>query len=193
MRPTKGLPGLGYEVEDVVSMTFDTPSGAVGTACWNFCSGIWDDTIDIIGEFGSVSFSCFNNKPVRVEVAMKVADEDPSAETNGVGTNGDSGGLSHVKRLKDPEVTVHQAEQPDHVHQPLVEAMLEDLALWRTLPDGAPEKAAIVAGSRPGGCHSTGRAGARTAFVMDRALEGYYGGNGSRDKAFWETPELWTK
>ncbi|CAN0542666.1 unnamed protein product [Laminaria digitata] len=40
-------------------------------------------------------------------------------------------------------------------------------------------------------CSSTGRAAARTALVMDRALEEFYGGPGSRDMPFWETPEKW--
>jgi len=39
-----------------------------------------------------------------------------------------------------------------------------------------------------GGCASTGVSGARTSYVMDRALLGYYG---SRDDGFWKQPELW--
>lgn len=171
-------------------MTFDTPSGAVGAACWNFCSGVWEDKIEIVGEFGSVSFSCFNNKPVRVEISAKISQEDRATTTNGAFR---AGALPRVERLKDPQVTEHQAEQPAHVHQPLVEAMLEDLKLWSSLPDEALEKAAIVTGSRKGGCHSTGKAAARTALVMDSVLEDFYGGKGSRDKEFWKTPEQWVK
>lgn len=96
-------------------------------------------------------------------------------------------------RLKDPEVVEHQTDQPTHVHQPLVEAMLQDLKLWSSLPAGSLEKAAIVAGTYANGCCSTGMSAARTALIMDRTLEGYYGGEGSRGKAFWETPELWKK
>ena len=185
LRPTLGLPGPSYAVEDVVCLTFETSSGALGTASWNFCSGVWEDTIEIVGELGSVSFSCFNNKPVRVELAARKA---LPQEDGGLA----SGALARVERLKDPEVTLHQADQPDHVHQPLVEAMLRDLRLWFSLPTGAPEKASIATSSHEGlCCSSTGRAAARTALVMDRALEEFYGGPGSRDKAFWETPEKW--
>ncbi|CAM9649722.1 unnamed protein product, partial [Sphacelaria rigidula] len=134
LRPKDNLPSPAYAVEDVVSLTFDTPSGAMGTACWNFCSGVWEDAVDIVGEFGSVSFSCFNNKPVRLEVSAKKIDS-PAATTPTVGAEGG--------RVLGPT------------------------------------------------CHSTGDAAARTALVMDQALEGFYGGTGSRDKAFWETPESW--
>lgn len=196
LRPTSGLPGPSYAVEDVVCLAFETSSGALGTASWNFCSGVWEDVVEIVGELGSVSFSCFNNKPVRVEVAAKA-----SPQQGGGGESTDCrrapGSLARVERLKDPEVTLHQAHQPDHVHQPLVDAMLRDLRLWFSLPADAPEKASVAAASHedpaPGDlcCSSTGRAAARTAFVMDRALEEFYGGPGSRDKPFWETPEKW--
>lgn len=177
-------------------LSFATPSGAVGTASWNFCAGVWEDTIDIVGELGSVSFSCFNNKPVRLEVSGKAL---PAAE------GGAADARQRVERLKDPEVTEHQAEQPDHVHQPLVESVLRDLRLWASLPVDSPERASLASGVRQeqggggdgeGGescCSSTARAATRTALVMDRALEGFYGGAGSRDGAFWESPEKWAK
>lgn len=202
LRPTAGLPGPSFAVEDVVCLSFATPSGAVGTASWNFCSGVWEDAVDIVGELGSVSFSCFNNKPVRLEVAARALPSPPpqgegeaggEVAADGVGTAATR--QKRVERLKDPEVTVHQAEQPDHVHQPLVEAVLRDLRLWASLPEEAPERASLAAGLRQeqdsACCSSTGRAATRTALVMDGALEGFYGGPGSRDQAFWETPEKW--
>ena len=197
MRPTSGLPGPSYAVEDVVCLAFETSSGALGTASWNFCSGVWEDTVEIVGELGSVSFSCFNNKPVRLEVAAKVSPREGDGGSPGVRNALGPSLLARVERLKEPEVTLHQAHQPDHVHQPLVEAMLQDLRLWSSLPAGSPEKASIATTSHEGlsvgglCCSSTGRAAARTAFVMDRALEEFYGGPGSRDKPFWETPEKW--
>ena len=192
LRPTAGLPAPSFAVEDAVCLSFTTPSGAVGTASWNFCAGVWEDTVDVVGELGSVSFSCFNNKPVRLEVAARaLSGEGPRATES----------LLRVERLKEPEVTMHQAEQPDHVHQPLVEAVLRGIRLWASLPADSPERASLAAGLRQesGGdagdscCSSTGRAATRTALVMDRALEGFYGGPGSRDQAFWETPEKWAK
>lgn len=191
LRPTSGLPGPSYAVEDVVCLAFETSSGALGTASWNFCSGVWEDTVEIVGELGSVSFSCFNNKPVRLEVAARASPREGDRDAPGPHR------LARVERLKEPEVTLHQADQPDHVHQPLVEAMLRDLRLWSSLPADAPEKVSIATASHEGlevgglCCSSTGRAAARTALVMDRALEEFYGGPGSRDKPFWETPEKW--
>lgn len=198
LRPMAGLPGPSFAVEDAVCLSFATPSGAVGTASWNFCSGVWEDAVDIVGELGSVSFSCFNNKPVRLEVAARalpLPNGEGEVAADGVGTA--TARQNRVERLKDPEVTVHQAEQPDHVHQPLVEAVLRDLRLWASLPAEAPERASLAAGLRQeqdsACCSSTGKAATRTALVMDGVLEGFYGGHGSRDQAFWETPEKWAK
>lgn len=172
LRPKHNLPTPSYAVEDVVSLTFDTPSGAIGSACWNFCSGVWEDNVDIVGEFGCVSFSCFNNKPVRLEVSAKRSKNAAATENGGRGDAEDC-----VERLQEHTITEHQLEQPEHVHQPLVEAVLRDLRAMDS--EGRPT------------CHSTGTAAARTALVMDRALERFYGGFGSREKEFWESPESW--
>jgi hypothetical protein len=58
---------------------------------------------------------------------------------------------------------------PPHVHQPLIQTMVDQL-LGR------------------GVCPSTGESAARTAKVMDAALKNYYG---SRDDAFWDRPDTW--
>jgi 1,5-anhydro-D-fructose reductase (1,5-anhydro-D-mannitol-forming) len=61
-------------------------------------------------------------------------------------------------------------EQPEHVHQPLVQSMIDELA------------------GRGGRCPSTGRSALRASEAMDRVLEDYYGG---RQDAFWLRPESW--
>ena len=58
---------------------------------------------------------------------------------------------------------------PPHVAQPLIQSVVDNL-LGR------------------GSCPSTGAAALRTARVMDRVLEAYYGG---RSDAFWLRPETW--
>ena len=58
---------------------------------------------------------------------------------------------------------------PPHVHQPLIQTIVDEL-------------------QGKGTCPSTGESGARTAWVMDAALKGYYGG---RDDAFWSRPDTW--
>ena len=61
------------------------------------------------------------------------------------------------------------SEHPAHVHQPLVQTIVDELQ-----------------GS--GRCTSTGQSGLRASAVIDRILEGYYGG---RSDAFWTRPDSW--
>lgn len=58
---------------------------------------------------------------------------------------------------------------PPHVQQPLIQTIVDEL-LGR------------------GTCPSTGDSALRTAAVMDKALEGYYG---PRQGAFWSRPQTW--
>jgi len=64
---------------------------------------------------------------------------------------------------------VFETPAPPHVHQPLVQTAVDEL-LGR------------------GACPSSGRSAARTAAVMDRVLEEYYGG---RSDAFWKRVGSW--
>jgi len=59
---------------------------------------------------------------------------------------------------------------PEHVQQPLVQTIVDELLGRGTL------------------CPSTGRTAMRASAVMDRILAGYYAG---RDDAFWARPESW--
>ncbi|MBN1421332.1 MAG: Gfo/Idh/MocA family oxidoreductase [Planctomycetes bacterium] len=58
---------------------------------------------------------------------------------------------------------------PEHIQQPFIQTMVDALR-------------------GRGTCASTGESAARTSQVMDRVLEGYYGG---RDDAFWLRPLTW--
>jgi 1,5-anhydro-D-fructose reductase (1,5-anhydro-D-mannitol-forming) len=60
-------------------------------------------------------------------------------------------------------------EQPAHVHQPLVQSIVDEL-------------------SGQGRCVSTGQSALRASAVIDRILDGYYGG---RADAFWLRPDTW--
>lgn len=60
-------------------------------------------------------------------------------------------------------------ENPPHVHQPLIQQVVDDLLGLET-------------------CICTGDAARRTAQVIDTALAGYYGG---RSDDFWLRPESW--
>jgi hypothetical protein len=59
---------------------------------------------------------------------------------------------------------------PEHVQQPLVQAVVDELL------------------KRGPGCPSTGRTALRASVVIDRILSGYYGG---RDDEFWNRPATW--
>jgi len=59
--------------------------------------------------------------------------------------------------------------QPEHVHQPLVQSIVDELG-------------------GTGRCPSTGASAERASAVVDRVLDGYYGGRGD---AFWERPASW--
>ena len=59
--------------------------------------------------------------------------------------------------------------QPEHVHQPLVQSIVDELA-------------------GVGRCPSTGESAERASRVIDQVLESYYGG---RADAFWARPEAW--
>jgi len=59
--------------------------------------------------------------------------------------------------------------KPQHVQQPLIETVVDDLL-------------------GQGTCGSTGESAARTNRVLDLALSEYYGG---REDVFWERPETW--
>lgn len=60
-------------------------------------------------------------------------------------------------------------EQPEHVHQPLVQSVVDELA-------------------GNGRCPSTGQSAERASRVIDAILSGYYGG---RAGDFWARPESW--
>jgi 1,5-anhydro-D-fructose reductase (1,5-anhydro-D-mannitol-forming) len=131
-------------VEDRVAIHFQTERGIVGTANWNFAGSAFEDMLEIVGTEGRLSLSMFGAEPLRLQREEQGEVESITTETFAETT-------------------------PPHVHQPLVQTMVDQL-LGR------------------GECPSTGESAARTARVMDAALEGYYG---SRDDAFWERPQTW--
>lgn len=60
------------EVEDVVTMMFQTRDGVPGTATWNFASRVREDVLELSGTDGRISLSVFNHEPVRLETARGV-------------------------------------------------------------------------------------------------------------------------
>jgi predicted dehydrogenase len=125
------------EVEDAVTMTFRTATGALGAASWNFATAAKEDTLEFLGTDGRLAFNVFNAEPIRLETARG------------------------IEQFAIPN--------PDHVAQPLIQLIVDEL-LGR------------------GTCPSTAETARRTTAVMDRVLDAYYGG---RADAFWQRPATW--
>jgi predicted dehydrogenase len=132
------------DVEDTVALHFQTERGITGTASWNFAGCCAVDVIEIVGTEGRLTMSTFGNEPLRLQREEQREEDSLSADT-----------------FSEPN--------PPHVHQPLVQTMVDEL-LGR------------------GTCPSTGISAARTSAVMDAALKSYYG---SRDDGFWDRPQSW--
>jgi 1,5-anhydro-D-fructose reductase (1,5-anhydro-D-mannitol-forming) len=78
-------------------------------------------------------------------------------------------GNEPVRLVRGGSVTEFDLPNPDHIQQPLIQTVVDDL---------------LGRGASP----STGESAARTSYVLDRALAGYYGG---RDDEFWTRPDTW--
>jgi predicted dehydrogenase len=124
------------DVEDEVTLRFETASGAIGTGYWNFCAESRQDLIRVVGERGELRLSTFGDGALELE----------------------TGGT--VERF--------ELGNPLHIQQPFIQTMVD----------------ALRSGARTGNAVSA----ARASEVMDRALASYYG---TRDGAFWQSPESW--
>ncbi len=70
---------------------------------------------------------------------------------------------------KGKEIQQFSAPYPEHVHQPLVQTIVDEL-------------------HGKGACPSTGESALRTQIVLDQCLDSYYGG---RSDAFWNRTSTW--
>lgn len=111
-----------YEAEDIVSGSYVYQSGAHGTGVWCFSAYESRDYNEIIGTQGKLSFSTFDNVPIR---------------------------LTTVDGVEEWEI-----EQPEHVQQPLIQSIVNEL---------------LGSGISP----SLGESGARTNNVMEQLVKGY--------------------
>ncbi len=125
------------EVEDAVTVRFETAAGAVGTGYWNFCAENRQDSIRVVGKRGELRLSTFGEAPLELEI---------------------DGAAQHF-----------ELGNPRHIQQPFIQTMVDAL-------------------HKRGTCSSTGVSAARTSWVLDRALASYYG---TREAAFWQSPENW--
>ncbi len=57
------------DVEDQVSLSFETSTGARGAGTWNFASSAREDSISVTGSAGTLRLSTFGDTPVELETA----------------------------------------------------------------------------------------------------------------------------
>jgi predicted dehydrogenase len=117
--------GRQYRAEDVTAACFEFESGAVGTGVWNFNAGKNEDGIVFTGPEGELRTPVFTDGDV---VLRRRGQEGPE---------------------------IFPFRNPPHVHQPLIQAIVDDLLGGRK-------------------CESTGESGARTTGVLDACIAGYY-------------------
>jgi predicted dehydrogenase len=55
-----------YPAEDVVSASFLFENGIIGSGIWCFSSTIEEDSIEILGQTGKISFSTFSTDPIEI-------------------------------------------------------------------------------------------------------------------------------
>lgn len=115
----------GGKVEDVASLSWRHDNGAAGSAHFNFASGVREDVLEITGTEGRVRWACFDNA-----------------------------GVVTIDR-GDGNVTTEQHPVPAHVHQPLVQTIVDEL-------------------NGTGRCPSDPAAALRTAEAIDVALAPFF-------------------
>ena len=110
-----------YKPEDFVSAGFSCETGVAGNAVWSFTAPehMREDSIEIAGEKGKITFSCFDFTPTELK----------------------SGN----------ETKYYDNPRPQHVQQPLIQAVVDEL-LGR------------------GKCPSTGITAARTSRILDKIV-----------------------
>jgi 1,5-anhydro-D-fructose reductase (1,5-anhydro-D-mannitol-forming) len=118
--------GERYAAEDVTASAFAIGDRVLGTGIWNFNAARVFDRLTFSGSTGELRTPVY-------------------ADTDVV--------LAHGPDERDAEV--HSVRNPPHVHQPLIQAIVDELK------GGAPSP-------------STGESAARTAWVLDRCVANYY-------------------
>lgn len=145
---TRALPEAGYLVEDSVALTatFGPKNAALASMSWSFVGppSSAADQIVIRGTEGELRLSTFGSEPVQVTT---------------------------FSRAGVPTTEEFSFERPAHVHQPLVQTIVDEL---RAVP-GAK-------------CPSRGDNASRVAEAIDQVLSQYYDG---RSDDFWARSSEW--
>lgn len=149
-----------HDTEDVVAMSFESESGVVGSASWNFAAPENRDELVIEGLHGRLRMAAMSTTaPIVIELAPDAdASRAQSVSARAMGLI--YARLNRIIRRRVP------FESEARTHVPLVTHVVDALA---TGADPATPAVAL-----------------RTAAIMDDVLDRYYGG---RRDAFWRHPE----
>jgi len=66
-----------YSSFDAVAACWSHKSGVIGSGSWNFGCRAREDNVEILGSKGSVKFSVFDEKPIRIADEREIAIETP--------------------------------------------------------------------------------------------------------------------
>ena len=124
--------GGAYAAEDVTAAAFQIGGKVAGTGIWNFNAPASGDSIVFTGSQGEIATAVRADEDV-------VVNRGPSTRLGA--------GPSNLYRFRNPP----------HVHQPLIQTIVDELR-------------------GKGMCESRGESAARSAWVSDRCLASYYGG-----------------
>jgi 1,5-anhydro-D-fructose reductase (1,5-anhydro-D-mannitol-forming) len=126
--------GRAYTAEDVTGAVFRFAGDILGTGIWNFNAPDIVDQIVFTGSDGELKTPVFTDSDISVVRAGKEGEAQA--------------------RQRAAVRDVYRMRNPLHVHQPLIQTIVDEL-LGR------------------GTCPSTGETGARSSWVMDRCLTNY--------------------
>ena len=143
------------KAEDTVAMHFQHDTGVVGTGLWNFASTVPVDRLTLDGTDGRIACSIFGTDDVVLTRNGRDPDFDAVFDAPMK--------LGGAVLTRDGDNVSFDGTNPPHVHQPLVQTMVDEL-------------------HGQGACPSTGRSATRTNRVMDAVLASYYG---DRADGFW--------
>lgn len=148
-----------HETEDAVALTFRAADGLVGAACWDFAATETRDELVVRGLRGSLRLAAMSTGgPVELTL-----EPTPAERKAGLGARV----LSRLRGRRAGPTRERVAFAEDAVaHEPLVRHIVEDLQAGR--PAATPAAAL------------------RTAHLVNRALDRFYGG---RADDFWNHPE----
>jgi predicted dehydrogenase len=153
-----------HDTEDVVAITFQTESGLIGSANWNFAASAACDELVIEGMHGRLRLAAMSTSgPIHIEKQAGVAARRASTiAARAVGLVRAQIGLADRHRVR--------FRRDDGTHVPMMRAIVPEIA----------------AAQRGEAAPASPTAALRTARIANRALEKYYGGRGD---AFWAHPE----